>query len=413
MTIPQIRFVDVGSTRIRVRESGDPAGEPVLLLHGIGRSLEDWDPQHEFLSRYRVVAVDLAGFGHSDRVPGPATLEKLADTALATLDALGETRPAHVMGNSLGGAVALLISTRHPDQHVVGVDDRDDPEPAPGQQVLGVGERVVRLHGLDVAGHHLRHGAGPQPPAAVEGAVHEVGLGDDAQQVVPVVDDRDGGEPVGQQDLGGLVEGQLRRDRDQPAVGHHVRDPQRRRRPAADPAGPARSHRLGQRRDREDTADPAGGAPQPSPGVPVPQQVAACDHADQDALVDDRDEPQLAVDAHPARDDRDARRRQHRHDLLGHRVADDGVRVVAVPQHVHQRDHPDQGEPAVDDGQGGEPGLGHPLLRPRQRCVRPDRDDAFGHDITSTHHHGRTVTTAASRPPSFTVRGGRTGAGCS
>ncbi|MFG1635110.1 alpha/beta fold hydrolase [Pseudonocardia alni] len=141
MTLPQTRFVDVGGTRIRVRESGDPAGEPVLLLHGIGRSLEDWDPQHEFLSRYRVVALDLAGFGHSDRVPGPATLEKLADTALATLDALGETRPAHVMGNSLGGAVALLISTRHPERVVSLV--LADPagfgaEVTPALRVIGV-----------------------------------------------------------------------------------------------------------------------------------------------------------------------------------------------------------------------------------------------------------------------------------
>ncbi|ALE73731.1 hydrolase [Pseudonocardia sp. EC080610-09] len=114
--LPATRLVDVGGTRIRVRESGDPAGEPVLLLHGIGRSLEDWDAQHDLLAGYRVLAADLAGFGYSDRVPGPATMEKLADTAVATLDALDETRPAHVMGNSLGGAVALLISVRRPER---------------------------------------------------------------------------------------------------------------------------------------------------------------------------------------------------------------------------------------------------------------------------------------------------------
>ncbi|MEJ8280028.1 alpha/beta fold hydrolase [Pseudonocardia spirodelae] len=140
-TGPTDRTVDVGGTRIRVRESGDPAGEPVLLLHGIGRSLEDWDPQHPYLSEYRVVAVDLAGFGYSDRVPGPATLEKLADTALATLDALGETRPAHVLGNSLGGAVALLISTRHP-QRVASLVLADPAgfgaEVTPSLRVLGV-----------------------------------------------------------------------------------------------------------------------------------------------------------------------------------------------------------------------------------------------------------------------------------
>lgn len=136
------RFVDVGGTRIRVRESGDPAHPPVLLLHGIGRSLEDWDPQHPLLSdSYRVIAADLAGFGYSDRVPGPATLEALADTALGTLDALGETRPAHVMGNSLGGAVALLASVRAPDRvaSLVLADPAGfGSEVSPALRVLGV-----------------------------------------------------------------------------------------------------------------------------------------------------------------------------------------------------------------------------------------------------------------------------------
>ncbi|MFP5021706.1 alpha/beta fold hydrolase [Pseudonocardia phyllosphaerae] len=111
------RFVDAAGTRIRIRESGDPAAPPVLLLHGIGRSLEDWDPQHPRLADgYRVIAADLAGFGFSGRPPGRASLEVLADTAVAVLDAVGETRPAHLMGNSLGGAVALLASTRHPQR---------------------------------------------------------------------------------------------------------------------------------------------------------------------------------------------------------------------------------------------------------------------------------------------------------
>ncbi|MBP2368044.1 alpha/beta fold hydrolase [Pseudonocardia parietis] len=135
------RFVDVHGTRIRVRESGDPAGEPVLLLHGIGRSLEDWDAQHELLTRYRVIAADLAGFGYSDRVPGPATLEKLADTAVATLDVLGATGPAHVMGNSLGGAVALLMSVRHPERvaSLVLADPAGfGTEVAPALRILGV-----------------------------------------------------------------------------------------------------------------------------------------------------------------------------------------------------------------------------------------------------------------------------------
>lgn len=114
-TLAPTRFVDAGGARIRVRESGDPGAPPVVMLHGIGRSLEDWDPQHPLLSgSFRVIAPDLAGFGRSGRAPGPATVQGLADTVVATLDALGETRPVHLMGNSLGGAVALLVTVGAP-----------------------------------------------------------------------------------------------------------------------------------------------------------------------------------------------------------------------------------------------------------------------------------------------------------
>ena len=113
----EIASVTVRGARIRVRTSGDPAAPPVLLLHGIGRSLEDWDAQHERLSDdYRVISTDLAGFGLSDRVSGPATLEVLADTTLDVLDEIGEHRPVHLMGNSLGGAASMLLLTRAPER---------------------------------------------------------------------------------------------------------------------------------------------------------------------------------------------------------------------------------------------------------------------------------------------------------
>ncbi len=43
-------------------------------------------------------------------------LESLADAAVATLDALGETRPVHLVGNSLGGAIAMTMRARRPDR---------------------------------------------------------------------------------------------------------------------------------------------------------------------------------------------------------------------------------------------------------------------------------------------------------
>ncbi|NAZ80860.1 alpha/beta fold hydrolase [Kineococcus sp. R8] len=87
------------------------------MLHGIGCSLDDFDEQHRLLrSRFRCLSVDLAGFGGSDPLTVPNTLDGLADAVVASLDALGETGPLHVVGNSLGGAVAMAVAVRIPSR---------------------------------------------------------------------------------------------------------------------------------------------------------------------------------------------------------------------------------------------------------------------------------------------------------
>ncbi|AEV83456.1 hydrolase [Actinoplanes sp. SE50] len=112
-----MNYLDVRGSRIRFHETGDPAAPPVVLLHGIGRSLEDWSLQHpRFDSDYRVISIDMPGFGLSRRVPATTTLPVLADAVWATLDELGETRPVHLMGNSLGGAVSMTMLAGTPDR---------------------------------------------------------------------------------------------------------------------------------------------------------------------------------------------------------------------------------------------------------------------------------------------------------
>jgi pimeloyl-ACP methyl ester carboxylesterase len=106
--------VDVGGARIRYHATGPAAAPPVVLLHGIGRSLEDWAPQHDRLAGHRVISLDLPGSGLSERLPQPTTLGVLAGGVWTALGALGETRPVHLMGNSLGGAVAMRMLADHP-----------------------------------------------------------------------------------------------------------------------------------------------------------------------------------------------------------------------------------------------------------------------------------------------------------
>ena len=110
-------FVGVDDRRVRVRVDGDADKPPVLLVHGIGRSLEDWDPQYERLSAdYRVIAVDVPGFGFSDRPEGPITLSAFANGVLGAVDVLGEQRPLHIVGNSLGGAIAMQVLAQRPER---------------------------------------------------------------------------------------------------------------------------------------------------------------------------------------------------------------------------------------------------------------------------------------------------------
>ncbi|WP_068156481.1 alpha/beta fold hydrolase [Rhodococcus phenolicus] len=112
---PTVLAVHGRPTRVRI--AGDAGNPPVLLLHGLARSLDDWSPQYSRLSRhYRVIGLDLPGFGYSARIPEPSNLDVLARGVLETLDVLGEHRPTHVVGNSLGGAVAQQIVVLAPER---------------------------------------------------------------------------------------------------------------------------------------------------------------------------------------------------------------------------------------------------------------------------------------------------------
>lgn len=110
-------YLRVDGVKVRYLDEGAAEKTPVLLLHGIGRSLEDWEGlYHRLAPDHRVISVDLPGFGLSERTQGKYSMETLARFVLAVLDTLGEHRPLHVVGNSLGGAVALKISALAPER---------------------------------------------------------------------------------------------------------------------------------------------------------------------------------------------------------------------------------------------------------------------------------------------------------
>ncbi len=100
-----------GSVTIDHTRTG--SGAPLLLLHGIGHRREAWGSVPDRLAeRHDVIAIDLPGFGRSPKPLRPDTgrVESLAEQVARWLPTVGVERP-HVVGNSLGGIIALHLAT--------------------------------------------------------------------------------------------------------------------------------------------------------------------------------------------------------------------------------------------------------------------------------------------------------------
>jgi len=102
------RFAELATSRIHYDEAGQ--GDPVLLVHGLGLDLRMWDDQVPVLAkRYRVVRMDLLGFGKSSIPTGPFSH---GETIAEFLEHLGIAR-AHIVGLSLGGLIVSEFVQEH------------------------------------------------------------------------------------------------------------------------------------------------------------------------------------------------------------------------------------------------------------------------------------------------------------
>lgn len=109
------QVVDVGGRAVHVRTTPGPAGAtPTVYVHGLGGSATNWTDLAGLLSPLSPGhALDLPGFGRS--APPADGDYSLPAAARVVTDYLRATGPANLVGNSMGGAISLLVAARHPE----------------------------------------------------------------------------------------------------------------------------------------------------------------------------------------------------------------------------------------------------------------------------------------------------------
>jgi len=109
-----VHTVTVNGTRIAYLDAG--GGPPVILIHGFGGSMWQWEYQQSSLAPYyRVITPDLPGSGLSDKPEIAYTPDEMVAYLRGFLDALG-IQKAVLVGNSMGAGLAIGIAVAHPDR---------------------------------------------------------------------------------------------------------------------------------------------------------------------------------------------------------------------------------------------------------------------------------------------------------
>jgi pimeloyl-ACP methyl ester carboxylesterase len=113
---PARHLIHIENRNIYVEQAGQ--GEPVLLIHGFGGSSYSWRKVVPALAEdYWVVALDLYGFGWTDRPDDWScyTRDGQVELILGVMDALGIDN-AHLIGHSYGGSISMALAADHPER---------------------------------------------------------------------------------------------------------------------------------------------------------------------------------------------------------------------------------------------------------------------------------------------------------
>lgn len=91
-------------------------GESLVLIPGLASNVTEYERLiRAFAQKYRVIAFDNRGAGRTDKPDIPYSIDMMADDAAGLLAALG-VEPAHILGVSMGGRIAVALTLRHPER---------------------------------------------------------------------------------------------------------------------------------------------------------------------------------------------------------------------------------------------------------------------------------------------------------
>ena len=147
-------------------------GDPLLLIHGLGSSVRDWQEQAGFFAQqYRVIAVDVRGHGRSTKPPGPYSIPQFTADIVKLLQFL-HVEPVHVIGLSMGGMIAFQMGVSWPQMVRSLVIVNSGPElvvRSPADQLM-VWQRllIVRLLGMRKMGEVLSKRLFPKPEQEIQ-----------------------------------------------------------------------------------------------------------------------------------------------------------------------------------------------------------------------------------------------------
>jgi pimeloyl-ACP methyl ester carboxylesterase len=179
-------IIDGLATRVRLRGEGPP----LLLIGGLWTQTPMWDDVMPFLDGFRIIVFDPPGIGATTLPKRPYTVRRLARFATQVLDAVGVER-AHVLGVSLGGAVAQELARYFPDRvdrlvlvstghGALGVPGRPDVLMRFARPKAYADERELEQNAGRIFGGRLRaqpelvHGWHLRPPADLKAWVYRL-----------------------------------------------------------------------------------------------------------------------------------------------------------------------------------------------------------------------------------------------